>query len=92
MNTEKNTTAEGQDAAAAPVTVQRPACEVPGCEARAVFRGTCSPDHYRERALYRRAALLGIRIDSQDLDTARIADAERDSALAQGLVDGQVQR
>lgn len=72
----------------------RPACEVPGCEARAVFRGTCSPDHFRERALRRRAALLGIQIDSQDLNATRtaVADAERDSALAQGLTHGQVQR
>jgi hypothetical protein len=77
-----------------PVAPQRPVCEIPDCQARAVFRGTCSPDHYRERALRRRAALLGIRIDSpaSEEDRTAVADAERGTALAQGLINEQVQR
>jgi hypothetical protein len=34
-------------------------CEIPDCEQLARYRGTCSPEHYEERALRRQAALRG---------------------------------
>jgi hypothetical protein len=55
----------------------RARCEAPGCESPAIYRGTCSPEHFQERALRRRAALHGIKIDGSsepgnaDLDAFR---------------------
>lgn len=39
----------------------RPVCEIPDCESPASYRGTCSPEHYQERALRHQAALRGFK-------------------------------
>lgn len=41
----------------------RPVCEIPDCESPARYRGTCSPEHYQERALHRQAAVRGVSHD-----------------------------
>jgi len=60
----------------------RPTCEIPGCTDRARYRGTCSPDHHRERALRRQAALRGFKLDDSG---ATHADAEWEVVRSKAL-------
>ena len=46
----------------------RPVCEIPDCGSPARYRGTCSPEHYQERALRRQAALRGVPHDEPQQD------------------------
>ncbi|GAA2159153.1 MULTISPECIES: hypothetical protein [Glycomyces] len=82
MNTKKATEAAGSQQAV------RARCEAPGCESPAIYRGTCSPEHFQERALRRRAALHGIKIGGpSEPDKDGNADLDAFRAGAYDVVD-----
>jgi hypothetical protein len=69
---------------------KRARCEIPGCQSPAIYRGSCSPEHFQERALRRRAALHGVKVDDPsssdrtDIDGFRAGTydaADRDAVM-----------
>jgi hypothetical protein len=72
---------------------KRARCEIPGCQSPAIYRGSCSPEHFQERAL--RTDIDGFRAgtyDAADRDavmTALCDEVERQRAALKEVADGR---